>query len=128
MICFDIDRPLLGVGQVPRAKKLQTNHKKFTKQWQILPCKKLGLAPPSCPSFSFRPEYGKQAAELQMDPQNRLLTVAMFPNGSTLGYPGLQVPLGTFFWIWVPFFVQGLRFLHFRLKNAKKAVKACIFC
>ena len=117
MICFDIDRPLLGVGQVPRAKKLQKNHKKFTKQWQILPCKKLGLAPPSCPSFSFRPESGKQAAELQIDTQERLPTLALFPNGSPSGYRG---PTGD------PFFVCGSPFLSKvsvfsnRLKNAKK--------
>ena len=31
-----------------RGKKVEKNHKKFTIQWQILPCKSLGLAPPSC--------------------------------------------------------------------------------
>ena len=116
MICFDIDRPLLGVGQVPRGKKLQKNHKKFTKQWQILPCKKLGLAPPSCPSFSFRPESGKRAAELQRDTQKGF-TLHCSQMGPLQDIWALR---GTFLaalvWIWEPFFVQGL---HFRLKNAK---------
>ena len=38
------------------------------------------------PSSSFRPEPGKQAAELQIDTQKRLPTLALFPNGPPSGY------------------------------------------
>ena len=40
------------------------------------------------PSSSFRPEPGKQAAELQIDTQKRLPTLALFSNGSPSGYLG----------------------------------------
>ena len=38
------------------------------------------------PGSSFRPEPGKQAAELQIDTQKRLPTLALFPNGPPSGY------------------------------------------
>ena len=38
------------------------------------------------PGSSFRPESGKQAAELQIDTQKRLPTLALFPNGLPSGY------------------------------------------
>ena len=38
------------------------------------------------PSSSFRPEPGKQAAELHIDTQKRLPTLALFPNGPPSGY------------------------------------------
>ena len=38
------------------------------------------------PGSSFRPESGKQAAELQIDTQKRLPTLALFPNGPPSGY------------------------------------------
>ena len=46
------------------------------------------------PSSSFRPEPGKQAAELHIDTQKRLPTLALFPNGSPSGYRG---PTGDLF-------------------------------
>ena len=46
------------------------------------------------PSSSFRPEPGMQAAELQIDTQKRLPTLALFPNGSPSGYLG---PTGDLF-------------------------------
>ena len=56
---------------------------------------------------SFRLEPGMQSAELQINTQNRLLTVALFPNGSHSGYMG---PRGDLFYMWIiPHFV---RFLH----------------
>ena len=59
---------------------------------------------------SFRLEPGMQSAELQINTQNRLLTVALFPNGSHSGYMG---PRGDLFYMWIiPHFVQSLRFLH----------------
>ena len=38
------------------------------------------------PGSSFRPEPGKQAAELQIDTQKRFPTLALFPNGPPSGY------------------------------------------
>ena len=38
------------------------------------------------PGSSFRPESGKQAAELQIDTQKRLPALALFPNGPPSGY------------------------------------------
>ena len=67
------------------------------------------------PGSSFRPEPGKQAAELQIDTQKRLSRLALFPNGSPSGYLG---PTGDLFCMWIHFFVQaetpktGLQQLH----------------
>ena len=69
------------------------------------------------PSSSFRPEPGKQAAELQIDTQKRLPTLALFSNGSPSGYLG---PTGDLFLYVGPLFLSNVSVFSNRLKNAKK--------
>ena len=90
MICFDIGRQLLGVGGKKNAKKLQ----QVDETMANLALQKFRPGSSILPSSSFRPEPGKQAAELHIDTQKRLPTLALFPNGSPSGYRG---PTGDLF-------------------------------
>ena len=64
------------------------------------------------PSSSFRPEPGKQAAELHIDTQKRLPTLALFPNGSPSGYRG---PTGDLFLYVGPLFrCASISWIHVR--------------
>ena len=92
-----------------RGKKVGKKSQQVHKTMANLALQKFRPGSSILPSSSFRPEPGKQAAELQIDTQKRLPTLALFPNGSPSGYRG---PTEDLFCMWVPFFVQGLRFLQ----------------
>ena len=86
MICFDIDRSPLGAVGALGAKKLGEKSQKVHKTMANLSLQKFRLGSSILPGSSFRPEPGKQAAELQIDTQKRLPTLALFPNGLPSGY------------------------------------------
>ena len=103
---------------------MQKNYNKLTKQWQISPCKNLGLAPPSCPVPHSDQSLESRLLSCIQTPKKGFQHLHCSQMGPLLDIGVLQ---GTFFCMWVPFFVQGLRFLQ-QTKECKKTVKACIFC
>merc|ERR1712055_645127 len=68
------------------AKKLGEKIIKSSKTMANLSLQKFRPGSSILPGSSFRPESGKQAAELQIDTQKRLPTLALFPNGLPSGY------------------------------------------
>ena len=80
----------LSAGGKKNAKKLQ----QVDETMANLALQKFRPGSSILPSSSFRPEPGKQAAELHIDTQKRLPTLALFPNGSPSGYRG---PTGDLF-------------------------------
>ena len=119
-----IDNSTLVNKTGARGKKMQKNYNKLTKQWQISPCKNLGLAPPSCPVPHSDQSLESRLLSCIQTPKKGFQHLHCSQMGPLLDIGVLQ---GTFFCMWVPFFVQGLRFLQ-QTKECKKTVKACIFC
>ena len=71
-----------------RGKTFEKKSQKVRKTMANLALQKFRPGSSILPSSSFRPEPGKQAAELQIDTQKRLPTLALFPIGSPSGYRG----------------------------------------
>ena len=69
-----------------RGKKIGKKSQKVHKTMANLALQKFRPGSSILPSSSFRPEHGKQAAELQIDTQKRLPTLALSPNRSPSGY------------------------------------------